>query len=321
VEVVMLYRTVERIGVEISAIGLGGHEYLPNGRSRGFNEDAKLAIQPGYIFEGFGGEQRKGVLAAAYGYGINFFDATIDSEKEALGRNLGELPPPYEVYLQTRPEGMVYSYDPYNARMAQYDLLRAEVQRGLALLQRERLDFLNVAFLQSALEHDPGYMAKIADNVARLKQEGLIRFASADTFSGEATYLRQIEQGCFDSLFVNFNFADDCALHRVLPAAQEAGMAVNTREAFMKGALFKMGEEAGIADRDRLAQVALKWVLSHPQVTTVVVGADGPEQLADSVAVLDDPALAEDEREIIERVKATSTYQSYAQRKREQFGY
>ena len=51
---------------------------------------------------------------AALGAGINFFDATQDSEKEALGRNLKEIPPPYEIYVQTRPEGMVYSYDPFN---------------------------------------------------------------------------------------------------------------------------------------------------------------------------------------------------------------
>lgn len=317
----MLYKTVERTGVEISAIGLGGHEYLPDGRSRGFNEDAKLAIQPGYLFPGFGGERRRRVLAAAYTHGINFFDATIDSEKDALGRNLQEMPPPYPVYVQTRPEGMVYSYDPYNARMAQYDLLEAEVRRGLDLLRRERLDFLNVAFLQSALDHDPAYMVKIADNVARLKQEGLIRFASADTFSGEATYLRQIELGCFDSMFINFSLADDCAVHQVLPAAQEAGMAVHAREAFMKGALFRMGIEAGIADRNKLARIALKWVLSHSEVTTVVVGAGTPEQLANSVAVLDDLALTDDEQEIVERLKVISTYQSYAQHKRAQFGY
>ena len=39
---------------------------------------------------------------------------TIDSEKEALGRNLKEVPPPYEIYIQTRPEGMGYGYDPNN---------------------------------------------------------------------------------------------------------------------------------------------------------------------------------------------------------------
>jgi aryl-alcohol dehydrogenase-like predicted oxidoreductase len=317
----MIYRRTDRVDVAISVIGMGGHEYLPDGRSRGFNEDSKLAITPGHIFTGFGGEKRRRVLAAAYAHGINFFDATIDSEKEALGRNLREVPPPHEVYVQTRPAGMVYSYDPYNRKMAQLELLEAEVRRVLRLMGRERVDFFNFAFMASALEHDPDYMHKIVHNVAHLKSEGLIRYATADTFSGEATYLRQIESGCFDAVFINFNFANDCGRHRVLPAAAAGGLAVFAREAFMKGSLFKMGEEVGIADRDLLARVALKWVLSLEEVTAVVVGADTPAQLANSVAVLEDPALDAEERAIVERVKTSPTYASYAAQRRAQFGY
>jgi aryl-alcohol dehydrogenase-like predicted oxidoreductase len=245
----------------------------------------------------------------------------MDSEKEALGRNLREMPPPYEVYVQTRPEGMVYSYDEFNQKMAQYDLLKAEVQRGLKLLQRDRLDFLNLAFMQSALDHDPGYLDKIAYNVDRLKAEGLIRFTCADTFSGERTYLREIERGCFDTLFINFNFANDCGRHKVLPAASERGLGVVSREAFMKGALFEMGAEAGITDRNLLARIALKWNLSHEPVTTVVVGADNPAQLTNSVEVLKGPELDDRERDIIGRIKMTSTYLAYAQQRRKQFGY
>ena len=48
---------------------------------------------------------------------------TIDSEKEALGHNLKEVPPPYEIYIQTRPEGMGYGYDPNNQKMGDYALL------------------------------------------------------------------------------------------------------------------------------------------------------------------------------------------------------
>ena len=134
----MIYTSTDRVAVPISRLGLGGHEYLPDGRSRGFSEDSARAVTPGELFEGFGGEARCKVLAAAYRHGINFFDATVDSEKEALGRNLRDLARetalPYEVYIQTRPEGMVYTYDPFNQKMAQYDLLEAEVRRGLSLL-------------------------------------------------------------------------------------------------------------------------------------------------------------------------------------------
>lgn len=317
----MIYRSAERVDVELSAIGLGGHEYLPDGRSRGFNENASLAVTPGYVYPGFGAEKRRRVLAAAYEHGISFFDATIDSEKEALGRNLREMPPPYEVYVQTRPEGMVYTYDEHNRRMADYALLKAEVQRALELLQRDRLDVLNVAFMAAALENDPRYLEKMAENIRRLKQEGLIRWANADTFSGEEVYLRQIEQDCFDGIYINLNFADHCGERQVLPAARERGMAVLTREAFMKGALFRMGEEAGMTDRNRLARAALKWVLAHDEVTVVVVGADDPAQLANSVAVLDDLALDEEDEALLGRVRGTTAYQDYERGKRAQFGY
>ena len=35
----MIYRKIEPLGIALSAIGLGGHEYMLDGSSRGFNED------------------------------------------------------------------------------------------------------------------------------------------------------------------------------------------------------------------------------------------------------------------------------------------
>lgn len=48
----MKYTQLGNTGVDISVLGLGGHEYLPDGRSRGFNEDLRLATTPGYILKG-----------------------------------------------------------------------------------------------------------------------------------------------------------------------------------------------------------------------------------------------------------------------------
>ncbi len=54
----MIYREVGRSGVRVSALGLGGHEYLSDGRLRGFQEDFALALTPGHVFPGFGGRPR-----------------------------------------------------------------------------------------------------------------------------------------------------------------------------------------------------------------------------------------------------------------------
>ena len=305
----MLYRKPGKIDVEISIMGIGGHEFLPDGEMKGYSADFGLAVTPGHIFDGFGGEKRKAIISEAVDHGINFFDATMDTEKEALGRNLQEIAPPYEIYIQTRPEGMVYGYDPYNQKMTNYELLKAEVQRSPKILKRDRIDFLNFGIMRSALEHDPDYLKKIADNISALKSEGLILFACADTFSGQSTYLKEIESGCFDALFISFSPIDSWPKQQVLPAAKEKGMGVITREVFMKGRWFAMGNEAGITDRNRLAQLAIKWNLSHEAVTTVAVGMDNVEQLRSNIEILKDPSLNEDDMAILEKVQGTSLYE------------
>ena len=319
VNISMQYRKFGKTDVALSIFGMGGHEYLADGRSRGFNENFNLAVTPNHIFEGFGQEVRKQALKIAFDSGVNFFDVTQDSEKEALGRNLKEISAPYEFYIQTRPEGMVYTYDEYNQKMADSDLLRAEVQRILKLLQRDRLDFLNIAFMKSALDNDPQYLEKIESNIADLKKEGLIRFACADTFSGEYTYLKQIAAGCFDAVYLNFNFADHGAGLHVLPAAKKLGLGVITREAFMKGQLFKMGVECGFTDRSRLAAIGIKWNLSHPAVTNVIVGTNNPDHLISNLKVIDNLELTDEDHRIIDLIKTSETYKAYEERKTKEF--
>ena len=49
-----------------------------------------------------------------------------------------------------------------------------------------------------------------------------------------------------------------------------------------------------------LAQLALSWVLRHPQVTSALIGASSVAQLESSLAALKAPALTDDELAAIE---------------------
>lgn len=315
----MKYSELGKTGIKISKIALGGHEYLLDGRSRGFNENFDLAIKSGYIFKGFGGQSRIEILKAAYELGINFFDVTQDSEKEALGRNFKEVPPPYEVYVQTRPEGMVYTYDENNIKMTQLNNLRNEIIRILSLIQRDVIDFLNIAPMKAAFDHDPEYLDKIGYNIRMLKKEGYIRFACADTFSGEEIYLKMIESGHFDVVYINFNFGDYKALDKVFPLAKEKKLGVITREVYMKGQLFKMAEEAGISDRSIVANAALKWCLSHDVVNSIVYGTGKVPHLKSAVKILDDDSLTEEEKKVVEKIKETKLYKDFEMMKTNDF--
>lgn len=314
----MKYVTLGKCGIEVSVLGMGGHEYLPNGKSRGFNEDFKKSTTPGTIMDGFGNENRLKVLKESYDLGINFYDVTQDSEKEALGRNLKQMPPPHEIYIQTRPEGMVYTYDENNVKMGNLELLRAEAQRILKLLQRDTIDFFNIAPMKCAFTHDPEYMDKLGYNIAKLKQEGLIRFACADTFSGEDTYLRMIESGYFDVVYINFNFADYQASRKVLKAAKAHNMGVVDREAYMKGQLFHMAKEAGITETAALADAALRWCLAQEGIDMVVYGTGKVDHLRNAAQAFDKP-FSETDQALIDAIKTTQLYKEYEAAKNAEF--
>jgi aryl-alcohol dehydrogenase-like predicted oxidoreductase len=315
----MDFHQIAGTNVRLSRVALGGHEYLPNGNSRGFNEDFAKAITPGHSFPGFGGEKRKAVLAAAYDIGVNFFDVTLDAEKEALGRNLSEMPPPYEVYVQTRPEAMAYSYDAGNRKMTDLGLLRAEVQRILKVLRRERLEILNLGILRTAIDGDPDFVSKLTVNISALQQEGLILFAAADTFSGEATYKAMMAGGAFATLNINFNIADHEPEREIFPFAKQTGMHVVVREAFLKGILFRLGREAGITDDALLARAAMKWLASRPGIGSVIIGADTSDHFRDNVRAFEAPSLDAAEAAVLDKLRAHPSFIALQKQKRDEF--
>ena len=294
--------------LSLSRIILGGHEYLPDGLSRAFNEDMRKAVTPGHIFPGFGGPARQALVERALALGITTFDVTIDSEKEALARNLAALGASASVVVQTRPEGMLYGYDPCNRKLIRPGVLRAEVARILELMRRDAIDILNIGILGDALSHDPGYLAALAEVLARLKDEGLIRCAAADSFSGEPTYLAMIETGAFDTLNVNFNIGDDGAARAVMPLAREKGVRIVAREVLMKGGWFRLCAELGIRDRALAARIAIKWVAARPEVDAIILGVDDAAQLEEGIAAALNPRMTAEEEDLLARITESEAF-------------
>jgi aryl-alcohol dehydrogenase-like predicted oxidoreductase len=257
------------------------------------------------------------VLRAAYDLGINIFDVTIDSEKEALGRNLAELPPPYPVHIQTRPEGMCYGYDPGNRKMLDYRVLRAEIERGLKLIRRDTVDFLNIGLITWSIDETPDYMARLADNLARLRQEGLIRFAVADSHAGQRLYLAELDSGGFDAVNLDLSLGEFDGLEKVVPRARELGLGVIAREVFFKGELFTIAEQAGLSDRSAVARTALAWV-AQQDADVIILGVDNAEQLRANAATLDAGACALDP-EIRSRIEASDGFKAYKDKRTQIF--
>ena len=117
---------------------------------------------------------------------------------------------------------MNYSYDPGNRKMTDLGLLRAEVQRILKMMQRERLELLNLACSRPRSTAIRISSPRSRPICRALQKEGLILFAAADTFSGEDTYKALMASSAFATLNINFNVADDYPEREVFPLRRKA---------------------------------------------------------------------------------------------------
>jgi predicted aldo/keto reductase-like oxidoreductase len=68
-----------------------------------------------------------------------------------------------------------------------------------------------------------------------------------------------------------------------------------------------------------LTTIGIKWNLSHEAVTTVVVGTNNPGHLIKNMQALNDLGLSDEEKGIIERIKTSSIYKAYENRKTREF--
>jgi len=219
---------------------------------------------------------------------------------------LGEHPSTPDVLVQVRPQEMCYRYDPGNATMLAPGRLRSEVERLRDLLQRDRIDILNLGIEREALEGTHDYFNRLGDVLGELRSSGLIRLVACDSlFSGQSQYLAMIASGCFDLAWLSFGPLQPAPADEVLPAAKAAGLAVVAREAFSKGTLFQVASTAGIQlDTGRLAAAAERWVLHHSEVSTLAVGVRTVRELDENLDAVE-TAFDDKDRELLDQVLAT----------------
>jgi aryl-alcohol dehydrogenase-like predicted oxidoreductase len=92
-----------------------------------------------------------------------------------------------------------------------------------------------------------------------------------------------------DFLQINYSLMEREAEERVLPLAQERGVAVIVNRPFGAGDLFgkvrskPLPDWAAEFDCHSWAQFFLKWIVAHPAVTCAIPATDKPVHLQDNV--------------------------------------
>ena len=126
----------------------------------------------------------------------------------------------------------------------------------------------------------------------RMKAEGKLRYVGVTTSEGRRhRELEQIMQTQrIDFVQLSYNLLDREVEERLLPLARERGIAVLVNRPFRQGELLRQLQRhplpawAGEIDCISWAQVALKFVLSHPAVSCAIPATSSPAHVRENMA-------------------------------------
>ena len=160
----------------------------------------------------------------------------------------------------------------------------AQIEQSFARLGASRIDLLQVHNLVD-------WRTQLA-TLRRLKEAGRVRYIGIThyTASAYAEVQAVLRAEKLDFLQINYALDDRAAAERILPLAQERGVAVLVNQPFGGGGLLRrlaakpLPDWAADIGSTSWAQVLLKFVLSHPAVTCAIPGTSRPAHMLDNLA-------------------------------------
>jgi diketogulonate reductase-like aldo/keto reductase len=155
------------------------------------------------------------------------------------------------------------------------------MERSIALMKARRMDLMQVHNLLDVQTH----LATLRD----WKEQGRVRYIGIThyTASSHAEVARLLEK--VDFVQINYSLIEREAEQRVLPVAQERGVAVIVNRPFGGGNLFSrvrgkpLPEFAAEIHCTSWAQLFLKWIVAHPAVTCAIPATSKVRHLQDNM--------------------------------------
>lgn len=219
-------------------------------------------------------DESAAVMRAFFAAGGRVIDSSpmYGSSQEVVGYGLAKL--------GRRPD--VFSAD--KVWIGSGDEGPAQIEVSRAHWGIRRFDLLQVHNLLAWEEHLP----RLLD----LKAAGRVRYVGITTSEGrrQEEIERIMATRAVDFVQVSYNPADREVERRILPLAQDRGIAVLVNRPFRQGALTRELErrplpgfaaEIGAAT---WAQLLLKFILAHPAVTCAIPATTRPEHASENVA-------------------------------------
>jgi aryl-alcohol dehydrogenase-like predicted oxidoreductase len=171
-----------------------------------------------------------------------------------------------------------------------------QMESSLQKLHTETVDLMQVHNLVEVEAH--------LETLAEWKRQGRVRYVGIThyTASGHEPVARLLASRTLDFVQINYSVGEREADRRVLPLAQERGVAVLVNRPFGGGGLLRrlrtrpLPAWAGELGCQSWGQLLLKYVIAHPAVTCVIPATSSVAHLLENMQAGDGPLPDEQQR-------------------------
>ncbi len=158
----------------------------------------------------------------------------------------------------------------------------AQMQHSAALMSSGTIDLMQVHNLRDTAVH--------IESIRQLQDEKQVRYSGLTHYTAGAlrTLEKEMQQYKPDFIQINYSLGEREAAERILPLARNMGIAVLINRPFQSGALFRAVGNRKLPDWARdfassWGQFFLKFILSHPAVTSAIPATAKPHHMIDNL--------------------------------------
>ncbi len=271
----MLYRKFGRTGINISALGFGAMR-LP---MKGDEVDEELAIP---------------MLQRGFDLGINYVDTAYFYCNGKSEYTVGKALKGYrdKVYLSTK--------FPIKENSTRSDY-RSKLEEQLKKLDQEYIDFYHFHGINKERFYNTIMKNNLIAEAQKAKDEGLIKHISFSFHDKPEALIELIDTGYFETVLCQYNMLDR-SNEEAIAHAHQKGLGVVIMGPVGGGNLSYPIEafEKAVGNKCGTPELALRFVLSNPNVSCALSGMGNMEMLEENARIASDPiVLTEEERESI----------------------
>ncbi len=256
----MMTRSFGQTGKQISLISFGGMR---------FAEPENL-------------EQSAALVRYAYDRGINCFDTAPlycnNLSQKILGHALSPLPRD-SYYLSSK------------CSFASGDALRKSLESSLKKLQTDYLDFFYIWYLLTPDDWQNRLRQGAVEAALKAQEEGLIKHLLCSSHMAGEEVTEVLQSGYFAGVLLGYNALNFPYRQDAVDAAGELGLGVFTMNPLGGGLIPRNPERFAFLQTragESVVSGALRFNLSHPAVTSALVGFSTEDDIDEAVTAVQD---------------------------------